>query len=184
VLTIYRRHLKGCPHAAERFYKRCKACPVWVQGVLNGEPIRKSLRTASWERAEGDVKAMKRSPRRSQRLRRQRSLPQSNPKWWTPTLAFTRNASAASRRPLWESTDTSNCSWKHFASVTRSLLASIQRRKRLKEAATRIDRGSDPTLTTFAIQRSETRADVPKLREDHQVSPKFFRLNAGLNASC
>jgi integrase/recombinase XerD len=58
VLTLYRRHLRGCPHAQERFYKRCKACPVWVQGVLMGRKIRHSMRTASWERAEVEIKAM------------------------------------------------------------------------------------------------------------------------------
>ena len=58
MLTLYRRHLKGCPHTRERFYKRCKACPVWVQGVLKGRPLRKSLQTASWERAEAELKAL------------------------------------------------------------------------------------------------------------------------------
>ncbi len=58
VLTLYRRHLKGCPHAQERFYKRCKACPVWVQGILKGRSLRKSLHTASWERAEDELRAM------------------------------------------------------------------------------------------------------------------------------
>jgi len=58
VLTLYRRHIRGCPHARERFYKRCKACPVWVQGVLKGRSIRRSLHTASWERAEADIRAI------------------------------------------------------------------------------------------------------------------------------
>lgn len=47
MLTLYRRHLKDCPHTSRR-YRRC-ACPLWVQGSLAGEKIRKSLDLTSWE---------------------------------------------------------------------------------------------------------------------------------------
>ena len=50
MLTLYRRHLKGCPKASDRFYKRC-SCPMWVEGTANGTYLRRSLKTASWERA-------------------------------------------------------------------------------------------------------------------------------------
>ena len=50
MLTLYRRHIKGCPKASDRFYKRC-ACPMWVEGTANGTYLRRSLKTASWERA-------------------------------------------------------------------------------------------------------------------------------------
>jgi len=51
VLTIYRRHLGSCPHRNEgRDYRRCK-CPIWIQGTLGGEPIRKALDLTSWEAA-------------------------------------------------------------------------------------------------------------------------------------
>ena len=50
MLTLYRRHLKGCSKASDRFYKRC-ACPMWVEGTANGTYLRRSLKTASWERA-------------------------------------------------------------------------------------------------------------------------------------
>ena len=51
VLSPYRRHQRSC-----RFYTqgrrqyRC-ACPVWVQGVLNGRSVRQSLDTRNWNAA-------------------------------------------------------------------------------------------------------------------------------------
>src|SRR5687768_1689076 len=49
MITLYRRHLKECPHE-DRRYRRCK-CPIWAQGTLGGEKIRKSLDLTSWEAA-------------------------------------------------------------------------------------------------------------------------------------
>jgi integrase/recombinase XerD len=46
---LYRRHLKACPHKSMK-YRRCR-CPVWAVGMLNGEFLRLSLNTVSWERA-------------------------------------------------------------------------------------------------------------------------------------
>lgn len=51
VLQIYRRHLIECGQADQgRRYRRCR-CPIWVQGTLAGEKIRKSLDLVSWEAA-------------------------------------------------------------------------------------------------------------------------------------
>jgi len=51
MLTIFRRHRKDCPHRQEgRSYRRC-ACPVWVDGLVGGVEIRKSLRRRNWESA-------------------------------------------------------------------------------------------------------------------------------------
>ncbi len=51
MLTIYRRHLKSCPHVREgRDYRRCK-CPIHVEGTLEGISIRKALDTTNWQRA-------------------------------------------------------------------------------------------------------------------------------------
>jgi integrase/recombinase XerD len=50
MLTLYRRHLKRCSKTSDRFYKRC-SCPMWVEGTVRGEYIRRSLKTGSWERA-------------------------------------------------------------------------------------------------------------------------------------
>ena len=51
MLTLYRRHRKRCSKAGDRFWKRC-ACPMWVEGKVSGTCIRRSLKTASWERAQ------------------------------------------------------------------------------------------------------------------------------------
>src|SRR5271168_4841413 len=51
MLTLYRRHLKRCPKASDRFYKRC-TCPMWVEGTTNETYVRRSLKTGSWERAK------------------------------------------------------------------------------------------------------------------------------------
>lgn len=50
MLTVYRRHRATCKHRARRF-KGC-FCPVWVQGVLRGEKIRRSLDLTNWEAAQ------------------------------------------------------------------------------------------------------------------------------------
>lgn len=60
MLTLYRRHLKGCPHQQDRYYKRCKTCPMWIEGVHDSAYRRHSLRTASWEAAEQIKREMER----------------------------------------------------------------------------------------------------------------------------
>src|SRR5207248_8506399 len=54
MLNLWRRHLKSCPHTSTHF-RRCK-CPVWVMGSFQGEFIRKSLNTTSWERGTAIVR--------------------------------------------------------------------------------------------------------------------------------
>lgn len=56
VLTLYRRHLRGCSYFGKNRHARganaCAArCPIWVQGTLRGESIRRSLNLRSWEAA-------------------------------------------------------------------------------------------------------------------------------------
>jgi site-specific recombinase XerD len=51
MLTIYRRHKKSCGHREEgRKYRGCR-CPIWVDGTLGREDIRKALGELNWERA-------------------------------------------------------------------------------------------------------------------------------------
>src|SRR5207244_8414722 len=51
MLTIYRRHSGDCAHRAKaRRERRCK-CPIWVQGSLRGEYVRKALNLNAWEAA-------------------------------------------------------------------------------------------------------------------------------------
>ena len=49
MLTIYRRHQPPCRYASRRF-RRCR-CPIWVQGSLGREYVRRSLDMRSWEAA-------------------------------------------------------------------------------------------------------------------------------------
>ena len=54
MLAIYRRHQAPCKHASRRF-RNCK-CPIWVQGSLRGEYVRRSLDLRSWEAASDLVR--------------------------------------------------------------------------------------------------------------------------------
>lgn len=47
MLTLYRRHVGSCGKTS-RTDRRCR-CPVWVEGTLGGEYIRRSLDVTSWE---------------------------------------------------------------------------------------------------------------------------------------
>jgi integrase len=59
MLTIFRRHRRRCPHAAKgRDWRRC-SCPISVEGTLpQGERVRKTLNTGSWELASEMVRGM------------------------------------------------------------------------------------------------------------------------------
>ncbi len=62
MLQLYRRHTPDCPFSgkprAARGAKGCKAaCPIWVQGSLRGEYIRKALNLRSWEAASELVRS-------------------------------------------------------------------------------------------------------------------------------
>jgi len=57
MLALYRRHTSTCGQTSRR-YRRCQ-CPIWVQGTLAGEEIRKSLDLTSWDSAERVVQAWK-----------------------------------------------------------------------------------------------------------------------------
>ncbi len=51
MLKPYRRHSKDCPHKNKgRDFIKCR-CPIWVQGVLDNEELRESLKTSNWEKA-------------------------------------------------------------------------------------------------------------------------------------
>jgi integrase/recombinase XerD len=49
VLNLYRRHQPPCKFASRR-YRNCN-CPIWVQGSLRGEYMRKALDLRSWSAA-------------------------------------------------------------------------------------------------------------------------------------
>jgi site-specific recombinase XerD len=50
-LKVYRRHRANCPGKAQGLeYMKC-SCPLWMQGVHDGQPIRQSLGTRSMQEA-------------------------------------------------------------------------------------------------------------------------------------
>jgi len=52
MLNIYRRHQKTCKHRSKgRKYRDC-LCPIWAQGTLAGEMVRKSLDVRGWQKAQ------------------------------------------------------------------------------------------------------------------------------------
>lgn len=66
MLTIFRRHLRSCPHRSRR-YRRCR-CPIHVEGTLGRESIRRSLDLTSWEAAENLIFEWSRSGKIGGRL--------------------------------------------------------------------------------------------------------------------
>ena len=50
MLFLYKRHTRQCGHRS-RTYRKCK-CPIWVQGIVDDIPVRKSLGLISWDRAD------------------------------------------------------------------------------------------------------------------------------------
>jgi integrase/recombinase XerD len=54
MLNLYRRHQPPCRYASRR-YRNCN-CPVWVQGSLRGEYIRRGLNLRSWSAATDVVR--------------------------------------------------------------------------------------------------------------------------------
>jgi len=55
MLRIYRRHGTYCTYRSERD-RRCK-CPIYIEGTLGGESIRRSLDKTSWDAATQIVNA-------------------------------------------------------------------------------------------------------------------------------
>ena len=55
MLRLYRRHGTDCQYSSQR-YRRCQ-CPIYVEGSLRGERVKKSLDLNSWEAASDLVRA-------------------------------------------------------------------------------------------------------------------------------
>jgi integrase/recombinase XerD len=67
MLTLYRRHKPTCQHFAKgRSHHHCK-CAIWVDGILAGREIRKSVRTRDWTRANREVQKWEAAERPSER---------------------------------------------------------------------------------------------------------------------
>ncbi|HEV2233308.1 MAG TPA: site-specific integrase [Terriglobia bacterium] len=56
MLTTYRRHIKTCAHRSEgRKYRRCR-CPIWADGFIGRQEVRKTLDTRDWEKAQAIIR--------------------------------------------------------------------------------------------------------------------------------
>jgi integrase/recombinase XerD len=55
MLQLYRRHNPAHCKKASRSDYRCD-CPIWVQGQMNGERIRKALKERDWAKAQAQVR--------------------------------------------------------------------------------------------------------------------------------
>ena len=56
MLTIFRRHRKGCAHRHKgRAYRRC-LCPIWTDGTIGAIEVRKSLRTRDWQKGQDYIR--------------------------------------------------------------------------------------------------------------------------------
>jgi integrase/recombinase XerD len=67
MLTLYRRHRKNCKQREDgRSYRRCY-CPIWVDGLLAGAEIRKSLKTRDWQAANELVRRWEAEGKRDER---------------------------------------------------------------------------------------------------------------------
>lgn len=51
MLSTYARHSNDCPKKDDIRWKRCR-CPKWINGTLDGQFIRRTAKTRSWEKAE------------------------------------------------------------------------------------------------------------------------------------
>ncbi|MDQ6759373.1 MAG: hypothetical protein M3Z32_05830 [Acidobacteriota bacterium] len=62
MLSVHTRHSTHCPKNDNINWKRCR-CPNWINGTLNGQFIRKTAKTRSWEQAEELVREEASSPK-------------------------------------------------------------------------------------------------------------------------
>jgi hypothetical protein len=51
MLSVYTRHHPSCKNAGDKTWRRCN-CPKWIWGSHNGQFVRQSAKTHSWEAAE------------------------------------------------------------------------------------------------------------------------------------
>src|SRR5580658_9647882 len=56
MLIPFRRHGPHCQYKSRK--NRNCSCPIWVDGVVGGKEIRRTLKTRNWQRAQQDVRKM------------------------------------------------------------------------------------------------------------------------------
>jgi len=54
MLNLWRRHLRSCPYSRKPNPRKWKGCkrPIWVQGSLHGEWMKKALSVRDWNSAQ------------------------------------------------------------------------------------------------------------------------------------
>jgi integrase/recombinase XerD len=66
MINIYRRHRKHCPHRSDgRRYRRCH-CPIWADGKLGTEDIRKATGLRDWQKAQDLIRKWEAEGQRSE----------------------------------------------------------------------------------------------------------------------
>ena len=87
MLTIYRRHRKGCKHRAKgRRHRHCQ-CPIWVDGFLSGQEIRESLKVRDWQRAQEKIREWEIEDRRTKRQQSRITIKDAHKKFITDAEA-------------------------------------------------------------------------------------------------
>jgi integrase/recombinase XerD len=56
MLSLFRRHGRRCQYKSRRI-RNCQ-CPIWVDGIVGGREIRRTLKTRNWQRAQHVVRQM------------------------------------------------------------------------------------------------------------------------------
>lgn len=60
IMILWRRHTQSCAHRDKgRFWKRCQ-CPLWADGVADGQRYRRSMKTGDWKAARIALTKMER----------------------------------------------------------------------------------------------------------------------------
>jgi integrase len=107
LLTIYRRHTRICGHRKKgRRHHHCR-CPIWVQGTLAGEDIRRSTALQNWQKAHELLREWEVSGRQ----------PEEQPEIVTVHFACDRFLEDAAARGLAEST------MKKYTQLTKQMTA-------------------------------------------------------------
>ncbi len=73
MLTLYRRHLKTCPHTSRK-HRQCK-CPLWIDGTIGREDIRRALDLSSWDAGQRLVREIESAGNLSPLLNRGSGIP-------------------------------------------------------------------------------------------------------------
>ena len=152
MLTIYRRHTKRCGHRNKgRRHHHCR-CPIWVQGALDGEPLRRSTGLQNWQKANELVRDWEASGRQ----------PEEPPEIVTVRFACDRFLEDATTRRLAEST------MRKYVQLTKQMTAFAQSHRKVN-----LDDWKQKVVRRFrASWKDGARSSVKKLER----LKAFFRF--------